>query len=76
MSEARTTVLFSEVGVTVVYGPWICAASGRRFFSNSGTWHRNFQQTTCDVALGLFQDHLHQIRDDFRDISLFSGNRL
>jgi hypothetical protein len=41
MLEGRTaTLVFYEAGgVTVVYGLWICAASVRRFFCNSGTVH-------------------------------------
>ena len=39
MLEGRTRAkAFCEAGgVTVGYGLWICAASGRLFFSNSGT---------------------------------------
>jgi len=56
ISEGRTiTVVFSEAGgVTVGWGLWICAASGRRLFCNSVTWHRVAKQTTRDVALTFF----------------------
>jgi len=55
-----TTEVFCKAGgVTVGYGLWICAASGRRFFCNFGTWHRVVKQTTHDAALRLFQIHVH-----------------
>ena len=78
MSEERTiTMVFCEAGgVTVGLGLWICAASGRRFFCDSGIWHRNFQQTTRDVALRFFQDYVHQIYDGCRETSLFPGTPL
>ena len=47
---------FCEVGgMTVVWGLWISAASGRGLFWNVGTWHRAVKQTPRDGALRFFQ---------------------
>ena len=75
--DRKMTVVFSEAGgMTVGWGLWVCATSGRRFFCNSGTCYRNFKQTTRDVALRFFQDHFHHINDGCRETSLFSETRL
>ena len=55
---------------------WDGAASGKLFFCNPATWQRNFKQTTRDVALRFFQDHVRQIRDGCRERSMFSGTCL